>query len=164
MIGKKDVLGIAMAIFVVSSSISINLLTIDHGIDISYKVVLDSTHARIEDARTLVITDNETWYELWLEIYHVNGPPPPILYVNFTNEWLIVVSLGTRNHGGYVLNITSITRALLCYKVFYIEIDYGGGTMSETYPLQVAKVTGSPADLPVSFFYTYSGPVIIPET
>lgn len=117
----------------------------------------------MQDARTLVITDNETWSSLWSEIYHVNGPPPKILYVNFTCEWLIVVCLGTRPMGGYTLNITSISRTLLSYKVFYTETGGGAGIAMEIYPLQIVKISEFPADLPVSFYYSYSESPVLSE-
>lgn len=163
LIGKKDAIGIVMTIFVLSSSITIYLLTIDHGTEVEHEMIFESYMSPMEDARTMVITDNDTWSSLWSEIHHVNGPPPRILYVNFTHEWLIVVSLGTRSSGGYILNIDSVCRCLICYKVFYSETVYGLGITDSTYPLQVVKISDSAIDLPVCFFYSSSEPVIRPE-
>lgn len=164
MISRRNAIGCIITIFLLASSTTIYLITYDPGIDVVFEDLLRNTFAdRIEEERNLVVTDNETWVDLWIEMHHMNGPPPPRPYIDFTSEWLIAVFLGTRPDGGYSVNITRVGRTLFYYSVFYEELHWKElAFMSPTYPYHIVKISDSPPDLPLQFHYSYV-PVYPPD-
>ncbi|MDF1538318.1 MAG: protease complex subunit PrcB family protein [Candidatus Thorarchaeota archaeon] len=164
MISRQNVIGCIIAVLLLASSMAIYLISADPGYDVNFNDFHQGTRAdQIEEERNVVVTDNETWTDLWIEMHHVNGLPPPTPYVNFTSEWLIAVFLGIRPSGGYSVNITRIGRSLFSYKVYYEELAWQELAISiETYPFHIVKISSSPPDLPVQFIYSYV-PVYPPE-
>jgi hypothetical protein len=110
----------------------------------------------IDDTRNLTISDNETWYELWHEMYQDHSPEPALPFVNFSSVWLVAVFLGRRPNSGYEANITLIGRTSFTYKVYFTETTAtAGGFMAVTQPYHIVKITNHPSDIPVEFIKSY---------
>lgn len=156
MISRRNAIGWLIATLLLISSTSIHLITNDEGEDVIFEEVAKRSYSNILVERNLVITDNETWTNLWSDIHWTDVPPPPLPPVDFSHEWLIGVFLGARSDGGYDVNITKIGRTQFYYKVFYDELDWqGGATMAETQPFQIVKISSVLPNLQVHFIYNY---------
>ena len=103
-----------------------------------------------------VITDNDTWNTLWMNMNNISTGYPDLPFVNFTNEAVIAVFLGEFSTGGYVAEITDIIESGDKTTVNIREQHPGAGcgvTMAFTQPYHIVKVL---VDLsqPVEFVYT----------
>ncbi len=103
-----------------------------------------------------VITDNDTWNTLWMNVNNISTGYPDLPFVNFTSEVVIAVFLGEFSTGGYVAEITGIFKLRDKVTVNIREQHPGEGcgvTMALTQPYHIVKVLG---DLyqPIEFVYT----------
>ncbi|MHA2426192.1 MAG: hypothetical protein ACXAEF_15495, partial [Candidatus Thorarchaeota archaeon] len=147
MITRRNATAWIMIVFVLLFAFVSHMISADPGHDVFFSTVIQSVSSTIEDERTLIITDNNTWTQIWIEAHDVRGPPPSVPIVDFNNEWLVAIFLGPRSHSGYGVNITRIGKTLFQYVVYYEELDYGGGA-GEVYPVHIVKVSNYSLDLP----------------
>jgi hypothetical protein len=106
----------------------------------------------IAEQRRLVVRDSASWASLWPQIVGSHSPRPVLPAVDFAREMLLVVSMGTRNSGGYITLIDSVTMRADTLRVFVRERSPGprcGTTGALTAPVALARLERS--DRPVSF-------------
>ena len=65
----------------------------------------------MREQERIVVRDSATWAGLWPRIVGSHSPRPMLPAVSFATEMLLVVSMGTRGSGGYVIAIDSVATA-----------------------------------------------------
>ena len=106
----------------------------------------------LRERERIVVRDSASWLALWPRIVGSHRPVSAVPAVNFANEMLIVVSMGTRSSGGYVIAIDSVAVAGDSLRVVVREQSPGprcGTTAALSSPAALARVDRS--ELPVSF-------------
>lgn len=78
---------------------------------------LDSTLASyyryssgLPDSARLVVRTPGEWTSLWNRIVANHGPKPPVPDIDFSKEMILVAAMGTRNTGGYSIEIEAVDR------------------------------------------------------
>jgi hypothetical protein len=110
----------------------------------------------VDARRNYTICDNQSWQNLWNDIYSTHYPVPELPEVNFSIDLIFVVFQGVRSTGGYVTNITQIDLTEDEYIVYVDELHPGpscGVTEALTQPYHIVKISGYPLDLPAQFVY-----------
>lgn len=79
----------------------------DHG-PIQVRSLAKGAFGGIQDARQEVITDPQTWEELWRTHAVHSTPPPKLPEVDFTQEMVIVATLGRQRTGGYAIEVAGV--------------------------------------------------------
>ena len=106
----------------------------------------------IAEQERIVVRDSASWTALWPRIVGSHSPRPAPPTVDFANEMLLVVSMGTRSSGGYVIAIDSVTAAADSVRVVVREQSPGprcGTTAALSAPVALARVERS--NLPIAF-------------
>ncbi|MGB7441581.1 MAG: protease complex subunit PrcB family protein [Coleofasciculaceae cyanobacterium] len=109
-------------------------------------------YSAIEEPFETVIKDKSSWDNFWSKLQGNQSetlPPPP---VDFTEKMVVGVGLGTRNTGGYEIQIQEITVSNAQILVEYVERQPATNCMTTqalTQPYQLVLVDQS--DLPVEF-------------
>ena len=106
----------------------------------------------LAERERIVVRDSATWASLWPQLVGSHSPRPVLPAVHFADEMLIVVSMGTRSSGGYIVMIDSIRVTSDTLRVFVREQSPGprcGTTAALTAPAALARLERS--ELPVTF-------------
>ena len=117
-----------------------------------FETIEQKYYSAIDEPFQKVIKDKSSWHDFWnkLQANHSESSPPPT--VNFTEKMVIGVGLGTRNTGGYDIQIKEISFKEDKISVDYVERQPGTNcivTESLTQPYQLVSIDKS--DLPVEF-------------
>jgi hypothetical protein len=95
-----------------------------------------------------VIRDVAAWGRAWASIYQGRGVTPPLPFIDFTKDMIIVAALGERPTGGYDILLTGASRAndVITVKVEIQSPGSGCGvTLELTQPVDIAKMPRSSA-------------------
>jgi hypothetical protein len=106
----------------------------------------------IAEQERFVVRDSTTWATLWPRIVGSHSPRPTPPAVNFATEMLLVVSMGTRSSGGYVIAIDSVSVRADTLRVLVREQSPGarcGTTAALSAPVALVRMERS--DRPVVF-------------
>ena len=106
----------------------------------------------ISDQQRIVVRDSATWANLWPRIVGSHSPRPPVPVVDFATEMLLVVSMGTRSSGGYIIAIDSVSMASDTLRALVREQSPGprcGTTAALSAPVALARIDRS--EQPVVF-------------
>ena len=106
----------------------------------------------IAEQRRIVVRDSTSWATLWPTIVGSHSPRPPVPVVDFASEMLLVVTMGSRPSGGYIIAIDSISMAADTLRVLVREQSPGprcGMPAIITAPVAVARMERT--ELPVLF-------------
>ena len=63
-----------------------------------------------EEAARRVIHNPIEWAIVWAQIYENGSSKPPLPWVNFSKEQVVVAALGRRPSSGYVISVTAASR------------------------------------------------------
>ncbi|UOA08957.1 protease complex subunit PrcB family protein [Methylobacter sp. S3L5C] len=74
----------------------------------TFTVLAQGSDSHIEQQHFQILRDNTDLQKLWDSHLEGVSPKPSAPDVNFSNETIIAAFAGTKNTGGYVLNITGI--------------------------------------------------------
>jgi hypothetical protein len=91
----------------------------------------------------LVVRDPAAWQSLWVQIYQRRFPVPPVPAIDFSREMLIVVALGSRSSGGYVILIDRASGEGADVTIAVRSISPGprcGVTGALTQPVDIARL------------------------
>ena len=91
----------------------------------------------------LVVRDAAAWQSLWVQIYHGRFPVPPVPAIDFSREMLVVVALGSRSSGGYVILIDGASGEGADVTIAVRSISPGpkcGVTGALTQPVDIARL------------------------
>ena len=79
---------------------------------ITINPILEGNSLRYSSGMTvrdrLVIRDQASWERTWLEIVGSLRPIPPAPVIDFANDVAIVAAMGTKNTGGYAIDIEDV--------------------------------------------------------
>jgi hypothetical protein len=106
----------------------------------------------LTERERIVVRDQESWAALWTRIVGSHRPAPAPPAVDFNNEMLVVVSMGTRLSGGHAIYIDAVSAVRGNLVVVTREVSPGRDcvvTGALTQPVALARLERS--DLPVSF-------------
>jgi len=114
-------------------------------------VVPHRSNSGLTERERIVVRDQRSWAALWTRIVGSYRPAPAPPAVDFDDEMIIVVSMGTRPTGGYAIYIDGVTALRGNLVVSTREVSPGrcGVTQALTEPVALARLERS--DLPVSF-------------
>ncbi|MFH1637649.1 MAG: protease complex subunit PrcB family protein [Candidatus Woesearchaeota archaeon] len=89
-----------------------------------------------------VITDNQSWKDLWMEVKSATVPDSRLPRIDFDKEMVIGVFMGNRSTGGYSVEITNLIEKDDSLEVYVCEnTPKVGGmrTMGFSQPYHVIK-------------------------
>lgn len=67
-----------------------------------------SSHTGVQDRRRQVIRDADTWAAVWAEVVTPYVPTPALPTVDFSEYMIVFVAMGTRNSGGYDIEVDAV--------------------------------------------------------
>ena len=110
----------------------------------------------INDRRRVVISDPVTWAAVWAQANATNLQPPPVPAIDFDTEVVVLASMGTKNSGGYSIDIISAAVVDGQLRVVVRETSPGPGCMRTaalTAPVHIVRAPhgGAPAFIEQSF-------------
>lgn len=111
-----------------------------------------SQYSGIPDSQRVVIRDPAAWRQYWTAVNQPFVPAPAVPDVDFAREMILLVSMGTRPSGGFVIRIDSAMTDAQQVRVQVTQIVPGRGCLVPavvTRPVDLARVPATP--LPVSF-------------
>ncbi len=73
-----------------------------------FKTILKEQYSSIQKKQDMIITKASAWESLWEQMHKNVQPMPSLPKVDFSQEMLIGVFMGTKSTGGYDINIQSI--------------------------------------------------------
>jgi hypothetical protein len=92
----------------------------------------------------IVIEDGAAWARIWPEIVGSHSPKPPLPFVDFEREAIVVASMGGRASGGYIISFDSARSAGDTLVLVVTERSPGrtcGTTAALSSPVALARVT-----------------------
>lgn len=92
-----------------------------HAPEILFETVSHLSHSYINQKRFVVISDVSAWAALWAEHHHGTSPAPALPDVDFSENMVIGVYLGTRPNGCYGVGIDRIYQSGETIIVEYTE-------------------------------------------
>lgn len=99
-----------------------------------------------------VVTDANTWGQVWGAIWQNHSPQPAVPQIDFASERLVLAALGTRNSGGYSIVVDSAYQHADHVEVVVHTTSPGTTcvtTAAITQPVDVARIPAS--SLPVRY-------------
>lgn len=99
---------------------------------ISWRNVHSGAVSPIENAQNSLIKSKEEWVKTWEQLNSNFEPIPPVPYVDFTKEWVLVCCMGQKGSGGYAIQVKSIEATATEMKVAVEHQSPGRGCMSIT--------------------------------
>lgn len=109
-------------------------------------------YSGLSERERIVVRDAESWTSLWPRIVGSHRPAPARPAVNFSDEMLVVASMGARPSGGHAIYIDEVSVVRGTLVVVTREVSPGRNcvvTGAFTQPLALVRLERS--DLPVSF-------------
>lgn len=106
----------------------------------------------LTERERIVVRDQASWAALWTRIVGSHRPAPATPAVDFDDEMIVVVSMGTRPTGGYAIYIDGVTAVRGNLVISTREVRPGPScftTQALTQPVALVRLERS--DLPVSF-------------
>ena len=89
-----------------------------------------------------VVKDGQQWSNLWDKVNSINIPQPALPLIDFNNDMVIAVFLGTKRSGGYGIQISELRETDNCLEVSVVETAPGGWvTMALTQPYHLIKTS-----------------------
>ena len=104
-------------------------------------------------SRRQIISDRTTLEATWATLYRGQDPIPPVPAVDFGEEVVVLVAMGTRSSGGYTIAVNRVQEDGSGRNIEVLEVSPGAGcyvTMSLTSPAD-AVVLPTARGLPVRF-------------
>ncbi len=118
-IEKREIAAIVLCLTIIGASVFVVVFPILN--TIPFETVDQGIHCGITARVQYVITDNETWEQLWTDIHSISSHLPDLPMINFTSETLIAVIMGEKYIGGYSTEITRITSSWNAYTVYVTD-------------------------------------------
>ena len=110
---------------------------------IPLEIVMDGTYAAIDAKKEVLITGNEEYQALMIEVYKNLDQMPRIPVVDFTKNSLVAVFLGSKPSGGYFAGIDNIMESSKTLEVNVTETTPGKNCMVSdvlTAPYVIVKI------------------------
>jgi hypothetical protein len=117
---------------------------VEEGREWVFGTIVRGEHSEIDEERHEVIRDQEAWTSFW-KSHDDRGSPPP--RVNFREEMVIAVHLGTRPTSGYAVTVTKVTTRKGTVTVSYDEVRPGPRCVvvsASTQPYHIIMMPATP--------------------
>jgi hypothetical protein len=111
-----------------------------------------AAYSGVRAPSNMVIRDATAWSELWQNIHALTEPVPPLPNVDFSEEMIVAVALGTRPTGGFNVFLADAAESSDVVQIEVIETRPGSDcitTQALTQPVDLARVARR--DAPVQF-------------
>jgi hypothetical protein len=99
----------------------------------------------IDDARRTVVSSEAAWRAVWRALYGRQTPAPEPPAVDFDRDIVVLVAMGNRGSGGFVIGVEDVTRAGDALHVAVLETAPGPTcvvTQALTQPVDAVIVRG----------------------
>ena len=110
-----------------------------------------SYNSGLDQAGRIVVRDPSSWQTLWAQIHRGYTPVPAVPAVDFSQEMIVVVALGSRSSGGYGILVDGANEARNAGLVVMVRsISPGpkcGVTAALTQPVDIARVARRDGDV-----------------
>ena len=101
-------------------------------------------YSGLENPDRIVVRDQALWQAVWAQIYSRQSRVAPVPAIDFSQEMLVVVALGTRSSGGYGILVNGASEGQSAGLVVTVRsISPGrscGRTAALTQPIDIARV------------------------
>ncbi len=149
-IGKREIAAIVLCLALIGASVAVIVLPMLDSIP--FETVDQDRSSGIQTRAEYVITEEEDWESLWIDIHNHSSQVPDLPRVNFTTGLIIAVFQGARGWSGE----TTIRRIVFNETHFVVYVD-DSDVFSPlavlTWPYHIVKISGYSQDLPVEFVY-----------
>lgn len=91
----------------------------------------------------MVVSDPTSWSKVWLNVVMSHSPTPPVPPANFDRETIVIVAMGQRSTGGYIISIDSAAVAGDTVTLVVTERSPGrtcGTTAALSSPVAIARI------------------------
>ena len=75
---------------------------------LAFELIEEGQYSGYHEAGNQLITDADSWKELWTKMGSNQIPPPPLPEVDFTTHLVIASFMGPQTSGGHSLKITAV--------------------------------------------------------
>ena len=153
-VGKREIAAIVLCLTVIGASVAVIVLPLVDSIP--FEIVEQGGSCGILARVEYIITDEQEWETLWIDMHNRRSRVPDLPPVNFTTDTIIAVFQGERVTGGFRITINRIVFNETNFVAYVDERHPGPGeivTFSLTQPYHIVKISGYPQDLPVEFVY-----------
>jgi hypothetical protein len=75
------------------------------------RTIEKGTQSGIDKPLQVVVTNKTQWAELWNKHNSQRLPKPPLPEIDFSRESVVFVTTGTKNSGGYAVEISDVKRS-----------------------------------------------------
>lgn len=119
------------------------------GAPVEMEMIASGSTCGVESPKTVAVRSQAEWDALWREVGKYRDPAPEQPRVNFEAQTLLAAFMGTRNNGGYKVNIAS---ANLKESTLFVQVVHAKPapecmvTMAITQPYYVVAVEKSVAE------------------
>lgn len=111
--------------------------------EISFTEINKASYSGLEQAENLYIDNASDWAEFWSRAYSTQTPKPDLPEVDFSNTVILAACMGSRNSGGYGIEISNTKMEGETVYVDVVNISPGincMNTMAITYPYHVIQL------------------------
>jgi hypothetical protein len=98
----------------------------------------------LKETQRIVVTDANTWQQVWSSIWRGSSPELPMPQVDFESQIVVVAAMGERLTGGFTILIDSASETAAGMSIRIRSISPGAGcgtTQALTQPVDVARVS-----------------------
>lgn len=123
------------------------------GTKLNFQTIEKRGMSGINSPENIVINEEKEWANLWARIHSNQTPTPKLPQMNFSKETVVGVFLGTKNSGGYGIEIKKVTDTGKKIVVMVEEASPPKGamvTMALTQPFHLVKIE-NPGKKPIEF-------------
>ena len=109
---------------------------------VDFELILAGQHSRMDTAAVFLVDNQQDWEQIWQIAQGRIDPLPPVKEVDFTNYSVIAVFRGTKNSGGYSVEIGGIEKSANELKVNVVYRNSSGGMVLPvvTSPYQIVRI------------------------
>ncbi|MEK7555075.1 MAG: protease complex subunit PrcB family protein [Patescibacteria group bacterium] len=121
--------------------------------DVAFETVQRDFHGGVEVPKNVAITDEAAWTTLWNQMSANITPKPPAPEIDFANELIVGVFMGTKSTGGYSTEVTRIAKTDAKITVYIREVSPGPNcavTLALTVPYHIVKMQKVDGDIDFS--------------
>lgn len=123
------------------------------GTQLFFQTIEQRAMSGINEKEEHVVTDDKQWAALWAKVHRNQSPVPNMQAINFDREQVVAVFMGTKNSGGYGIEIKRVIDTGKQIVVLVEETTPPEGgivTMAITQPFHIIKIE-NPDSKPVVF-------------
>ncbi|MEM6800309.1 MAG: protease complex subunit PrcB family protein [Bacteroidota bacterium] len=111
--------------------------------EVSFTDINKDSFSGLEQAENLLIDNTSDWAEFWSKAYSTQTPKPELPEIDFSNKVVLAACMGSRNSGGYGIEILKTTMEGETVYVDVVQVSPGINclsTMAIIYPYHVIEL------------------------